>query len=97
VAGYQLLRQQALAEALTRSGRYRFVASVAALDARNRRLAGCLAPSGLADVRDWGTLFRGTAAFAVFTHQEWVAWVRARDPRGDWDGWSRWIDARYGI
>lgn len=96
-AGYQLLRQQALAEALARSGRYAFVVSAVALDARNRRLARSLAPCALADVRDWERLFRGAATFAVFTHQDWAAWVRARPPAADWRAWSAWIEERYGI
>jgi hypothetical protein len=96
-AGYQLFRQQALAEALASSRRYGFVASVLAVDGRNERLARCLAPCGLADVRDWGRLVHGRASFAVFTHQEWAAWVRAHDPCGAWAHWSTWIARRYGI
>jgi len=53
-AGYQLFRQQALAEALARSGRYRFVVSVLALDTRNSRLAGSLSSSGLTDCATGG-------------------------------------------
>lgn len=96
-AGYQLLRQQALAEALARTGRYGFVVSVVALDARNVALTRSLRPSGLPDVRDWGRLFRGRASFAVFTHQDWTAWVRARDPEGSWRAWAGWIAGRYGL
>jgi hypothetical protein len=96
-AGYQLFRQQALAEALARSGRYRFVDSVVALDARNDRLARSLAPSGIADVAGWGRLFHGRASFAVFTHQQWAAWVRAHDAGDAWRDWSEWIAVRYGV
>jgi hypothetical protein len=96
-AGYQLLRQQALAEALARSGRFSFVASAVALDARNRALAHSLARTGLADVRDWGRLFRGAASFTVFTHQEWAGWVRTHGTGSDWADWSEWTRRRYGI
>ncbi len=96
-AGYQLFRQQALAEALARQGRRRFVVSAVALDERNDRLAGSLRSTGLADVRDWGRLFRGAASFAVFTHQDWVAWLRANDSQGVWTGWSDWVARRYGL
>jgi len=96
-AGSQLFRQRALAEALARSGRHAFVVSVVALDERNDRLAGSLASSGLADVRAWACLFRGRARFVVFTHQEWVAWVRTHDVDGAWSEWSAWISRRYGI
>jgi hypothetical protein len=109
-AGYQLLRQQALAEALAHSSRYGFVISGVALDARNERLRRCLASSGIADVRDWARLFRGAASFAVFTHQDWAGWVReqaagrrrgtegeVRDPQSSWRAWSTWIAERYGL
>jgi hypothetical protein len=96
-AGYQLLRQQALAEALFRCSRYGFVVSAVAIDARNTRLARCLAGVGLADVRDWAALFRGAARFAVWTHQDWVDWVRAHDTQGSWRAWADWISARYAV
>jgi hypothetical protein len=96
-AGYQLLRQQALAEALASSGRHNFVLSVVALDARNERLRRSLASCGLTDVRDWARLFPGRARFAVFTHQDWAGWVRAHDARGAWRSWSAWIAERYRI
>ena len=92
-----LLAAAVLYEALARSGRYAFVASAVALDGRNERLRACLAPCGLPDVRDWAGLFRGAAGFAVFTHQEWAGWVRARDAEGSWRAWSGWIAERYGI
>jgi hypothetical protein len=96
-AGYQLFRQQALAEALATSGCYEFVVSAVALDARNERLAACLRSSGIPDVRAWSELFRGKSSFAVFTHQEWAAWVRANDEAGEWRGWANWMASRYGV
>jgi hypothetical protein len=94
-AGYQLLRQQALAEGMAGSGKYDFVVSTLAMDERNEALTNCLKGTGLANVRDWGTLFRGRALFAVFTHQQWVGWVR-REHAGEWAAWLEWIEARYG-
>jgi hypothetical protein len=69
-AGYQLFRQQALAEGIARSPRYDFVVSSVALDRRNDVLAGCLRTTGLGDVRQWGDLFMGEARFRVFSHQD---------------------------
>ena len=94
-AGYQLLRQQALAEGIARSGRYETVISAVALDDRNDTLRGCLRSTGLADCRDWGQLFEGKAAFAVFTHQDWVAWVQRHDRSKTWDAWLDYVKARY--
>ena len=84
-AGYQLLRQQALAEGYARSGRYGQVASCVAYDARNRTLIACLRDQGIADFRTgWAPLFHGLAPFVSFSHQEWVAWVAANDHAGMW-------------
>jgi hypothetical protein len=96
-SGYQLFRQQALAEGIALSGRYDFVVSCVALDARNSELQRCLASTGIRDVREWGALFKGSASFAVWTHQEWVAWVRTNDSTGEWTEWAAWMSARYGF
>jgi len=96
-AGYQLFRQQALAEGLAESGNYEFVVSAVALDERNKTLTGSLKSSGLGDVRDWSGLFCGRASFRVFTHQDWAAWVRANDAQGAWGDWAAWVAARYEI
>ena len=73
------------------------VVSAVALGARNRRLAGPLAPCGIADVRDGGRLFHGAASFAVSTHQAWACRVLAHDTGAHWSGWSAWVRRRYGI
>jgi len=96
-AGYQLFRQQALAEGIAKAGRYEFVVSAVAIDARNERLVSSMKSSGINDVRDWGALFVGRSSFAVFTHQDWVAWVRTHDSRDDWRAWAQWVAARYKI
>jgi hypothetical protein len=97
-AGYQLLRQQALAEGYARSDAYRSGAIVSAVawDERNHTLAASLRRTGLAHFRDWSTLFDGRARFATFTHQSWVAWVRQQDRHGSWSGWLSYVQGRYG-
>jgi len=94
-AGYQLFRQQALAEGIANSGEYELVVSSVAIDARNDSLGGSLATTGLQDVRDWGKLFKGKARFAVFTHQQWVSWVREHG-NGRWGDWLNYVEGRYG-
>jgi len=96
-AGYQLFRQQALAEAIAKSGRYEFVVSVVAIDARNEQLASSMQSSGIKDVRDWAALFSGLSTFSVFTHQDWLASVRASTAAEVWRPWADWISARYEI
>jgi len=97
-AGYQLFRQQALAEGIAKSKKYDFVISCVAMDARNDVLKNCLVRSGFKDIaRDWARLFPGEARFALFTHQQWVQWVRDHDKSGNWVDWLDYISKRYGI
>ena len=95
--GYQLFRQTALAEGIARSGKYDLTVSAVALDERNEGLNRCLRKLGLSDLRGWETVFRGRAMFAVFTHQQWVGWVREHDREGRWREWQCWIRDRYAI
>ena len=95
--GYQLLRQQALAEGIARSRKYSLVVSAVAVDDRNEALDAALKRSGIAGLRQWGALFKGEARFAVFTHQEWVGWVQEHDAEGQWSDWLRYVRSRYGF
>ena len=97
-AGYQLFRQQALAEAIAEtSNKYDLVVSSVAYDARNKRLVGSLRSTGINSfATEWGGLFSGKAKFASFTHQEWVQWVRDHDSVAQWTDWLSWVAERYG-
>lgn len=96
-AGYQLLRQQALAEGIARSGKYDFVVSCVALDERNETLRGSMARTGIEDVASWGQYFSGRAGFKVFAHQQWFDWVVTHDEESAWTDWRDWIRARYAM
>ena len=95
--GYQLFRQTALAEGIARSGKYELTVSAVAVDERNSELNTCLRKSGISGLRQWGAVFKARALFAVFTHQQWVAWVREHDREGRWSEWLSWVGARYAI
>ena len=95
--GYQLFRQQALAEGIAQSGRYDLVVSAVAIDERNDEPDAALRRSGVAGLRQWGQLFRGRARFAVFTHQEWVGWVQEHNTAGRWSDWLGYVKSRYGF
>lgn len=94
---YQLLRQTAFAEGIAQSGEYELVVSAVAFDERNSELDGCLRNIGIPSLRHWGKVFQGRAHFAVFTHQQWVAWVREHDSKGRWLDWLSWIETRYAL
>ena len=95
-AGYQLFRQQALAEAIAKNGPYSKVVSCVAYDDRNDTLLSCLRSTGVQDfTQDWSPLFQGKAGFASFTHQQWVNWVRHNDHTGSWTEWVKYIEDRY--
>lgn len=95
--GYQLFRQQALAEGIAQSGRYDLIVSAVAVDERNNEVEAALRRSGIAGLRHWGRLFKGRARFAVFTHQEWVGWVQEHDTEGRWSDWLGYVSSRYGL
>ena len=94
-AGHQLFRQQALAEAFAASGKYDIVVSCVAVDQRNETLDSSLKRTEIAELADWGTLFRGKARFSVFTHQQWVEWVRSHHENGRWQDWISYVENRY--
>ena len=95
--GFQLFRQQALAEGIARSGRYDLVVSAVAVDERNDDAEAALGRSGVVGLRQWGQLFKGRTRFAVFTHQEWVEWVQEHDTAGRWSDWLGYVSSRYGF
>ena len=94
--GYQLFRQQALAEGIARSGAYDLVVSAVAVDERNGKLEAGLRRSGIDGFEQWGKIFRGKARFATFTHQQWVGWVRDHND-GRWSEWLSYVTQRYDL
>ena len=95
--GYQLFRQQALAEAIAQKGNYDLVVSSVAYDDRNVRLTRSLKRTGIQNLTaEWGALFDGYARFTSFTHQNWVQWVRKNDVDNRWADWLGWVNERYG-
>ena len=92
-AGYQLFRQQALAEGIAGSGTYDFVISRVGVDERNETLDSSLKRTGIAKLTDWGSLYRGKARFSVFSHQQWV---RTHDAGERWLDWLGYVESRYG-
>lgn len=97
-AGYQLFRQQALAEALAEKGSYEFVISCVAYDTRNNTLIECLKSTGVDDfTKGWEPLFIGKAKFTTFSHQQWFQWVEEHDTKNSHEGWHTYIKQRYGF
>ena len=95
-AGYQLFRQQALAEGIMQSGNYSLVVSSVAFDNRNESLKRCLKRSGINDFQtDWGNMFEGKTTFKTWTHQEWVQFVRENQKHGEFDDWLGYLKERY--
>ncbi|MDD4223896.1 MAG: hypothetical protein PHD87_04860 [Candidatus Cloacimonetes bacterium] len=94
--GYQLFRQQALAEGIAKSGRFSQVVSAVAYDAENAPLQGCLKTSGVQNwTETWGKLFQGKAQFYSWTHQDWVQFVRKNQLNGSCQKWLDYVQERY--
>jgi hypothetical protein len=95
-AGYQLFRQQALAEAIAKHSHYGLVASCVAYDGRNEDLISCLRTTGIDDFsKGWATLFKGQARFVAWTHQDWVSYIRVHGGAA-WQDWLDYLHSRYG-
>ena len=95
--GYQLLRQQALAQGIAETGLFDYVFSGVAYDERNDKLITCLSNLGMNDfATDWPKLFNGNSKvrFHSFTHQSFVSWV-SRSNSAYIKGWNEYVKARY--
>ncbi|MDD2330884.1 MAG: hypothetical protein PHE35_08750, partial [Bacteroidales bacterium] len=96
-AGYQLLRQQALANGINKSGNYDLVISSVSFDARNRALTGCLKSTGIPDFQTgWAEIYVHGAGFITWHHQHWVQFVREKQNYGEFDDWLTYLNERYG-
>lgn len=96
-AGYQLLRQQALANGIANNGDYTLVVSSVAYDGRNKNLKNCMKSTGIKDfTQEWEKIFTGKTVFKTWTHQEWVDFVRQYGNNTLQKDWIKYINNRYG-
>jgi len=95
-AGYQLFRQQALAEGILMNSDLTFVASTVAFDNRNIDLKRCLRGTGIPDFQsDWQSMFNGESIFKTWTHQEWINFARTNSDAEIFGNWFEYISNRY--
>ena len=95
-AGYQLFRQQALAEGIAQSGKYALVVSTVAFDKRNKGLIHSMKRTGIPDFqKNWDDIFKGNAKFKTWTHQEWVQYVRDNQSNSEFNDWLKYLKERY--
>lgn len=95
--GYQLLRQQALANGIKKSGKYDLVVSSVSFDARNKSLIGCLKSTGIADFQTgWVKIYQHGADFITWHHQDWVNYVRTHSTNALCKDWKKYLEGRYG-
>lgn len=95
-AGYQLFRQQSLAEGIAKHSNTNFVASTVAFDERDTILIRCLKRTGISDFQtDWGPMFKGKAIFKTWTHQNWAEFVRKHCVNKYCKNWMKYISDRY--
>lgn len=93
--GYQLFRQQALAQGLSESGLFDLVVSGVAYDCGNYVLLNCLKKTGLNSfVHDWPHLFNTKVKFTCFTHQNLVDYVKHSKSEFA-QNWTEYITERY--
>lgn len=96
-AGYQLLRQQALANGIKDSGQYDLVVSAVSFDGRNNTLKGCLKNTGIPDFQTgWKSIYEHGAEFLTWHHQDWVEYVRDHSKNEEVKDWLKYLEDRYG-
>lgn len=94
-AGYQLFRQQALAQGLAESGIFDHVISGVAYDNRNYILNNCLRNIGISSfITGWTGLFNTPVRFHCFTHQDLVSYTKQNTNSFSWR-WVKYITDRY--
>lgn len=97
VNGYQLLRQQALAEGIAKNAEYNLVVSSVAFDKRNTTLIRSMRTTGINNFQtDWAEIFDGKTVFKTWTHQEWTQYVRENQKNGECSKWLEYVNGRYG-
>jgi len=95
--GYQLFRQQSLAEGISATNTYGLVVTSVAFDGRNQTLIKCMKATGVPDfTTEWEKLFTGKALFKTWTHQEWVEYVRQNGKDPMQKEWVEYMNIRYG-
>jgi len=96
-AGYQLMRQQALANGIYKSGEYEFVVSSVSFDSRNQTLINCLKNTGIEDFQiGWSAIYKHGADFITWHHQDWVNYVRLNHKNSIVHDWLIYMENRYG-
>jgi hypothetical protein len=107
--GYQIFRQQALAEALLKHGKYESVWSCVAYDGRNDNLMKCMKDNNnlsnhkfgtpITSIKnEWENLFENLKTkFMTWEHQEWVKFVRENEKESFSKEWCEYIENRYRI
>ena len=96
-AGYQLMRQQSLANGIYKSGKYDMVVSSVSFDGRNTDLINSLNTTGINDFQtDWSKIYNQGADFITWHHQDWVDYVRAHSKAPLCLDWLKYMKERYG-
>jgi hypothetical protein len=98
IGGFQLVRQQALAEGIAEIGNYENVWSCIAFDGRNERLMKSMQRAGIDSIKNkWGKLFDSRSKFSLWEHQEWVVYVRENSKEAFENDWVNYINDRYNM
>ena len=108
IGGYQIFRQQTLAEAILKHGNYNNVWSCIAYDNRNPSLMECMKDndneslfkndSPSYSIKDeWVKLFELKTKFSVWEYQEWVKFVSENGNDKFNEDWIKYIKNRYNL
>jgi hypothetical protein len=96
IGGYQIFRQQSLAEGILKFGKYEKIWSCIAFDGRNEGLLKSIKSTGVDSIKDeWEKLFNLKTKFAIWKHQDWIEYVRQNGKEKLEIDWVNYINERY--
>jgi hypothetical protein len=51
--------------------------------------------TGIEHIEDWIDVYEGTSGFAIWTHQDWLKWVKQNGDIQKWQDWYEYVITRY--
>jgi hypothetical protein len=96
IGGYQLVRQQALAEGIVKYSNFTDVISCIAFDGRNGKIMQSMKANNINSIKcEWEKLYDLKSKFFVWEHQEWVKYVSKNCKEQFGKDWLQYIKDRY--
>jgi hypothetical protein len=98
IGGYQLVRQQALAEGIVKYGDFINVVSCIAFDGRNEKIMQSMKANNINSIKfEWEKLYNLKSKFSIWEHQEWIEYVNKNCKKQFEKDWLKYMKDRYNM